>query len=215
MSERADKHRALADTAPRGSREPGSPEWCYQTLSLMVRTYQSVQIDHRHFEEYLIGLREHRAWEKVPVDNPYGSEERMLLTELGKRADQIEEELTKIRQTEAALAAKVIDAEDRAAQRPVGRPEILYEEKNDIQDYKAPTGTSAAAALRRLRKDRPDIHGRVLAGELSPPAGMIEAGFREKAPSRKLAPFDRLRFAIERLKDQLTSAERAELRKML
>jgi hypothetical protein len=28
-----------------------------------------------------------------------------------------------------------------------------------------PTGTSAAAALRRLRKDRPDMHARVLKGE--------------------------------------------------
>jgi hypothetical protein len=29
--------------------------------------------------------------------------------------------------------------------------------------------------MARLRKDRPDIHARVLAGELSPHAGMIEA----------------------------------------
>ena len=44
------------------------------------------------------------------------------------------------------------------------------------------SGQSAdAAALRRLRKDRPDIHARVLAGELSPHAGMIEAGFRKRS----------------------------------
>src|SRR5208282_3228545 len=63
-----------------------------------------------------------------------------------------------------AAKAQAIDAEDRANQRP----------------GKYPTGNSAANAIRRLRKDRPDIHTRVLAGELSAHAGMIEAGFRKK-----------------------------------
>jgi hypothetical protein len=49
-----------------------------------------------------------------------------------------------------------------------------------------PSGNSRAAFLRRLRKDRPDIHARVLAGELSPHASMIEAGFR-KQPVRNKA----------------------------
>ncbi len=41
-------------------------------------------------------------------------------------------------------------------------------------------GTTEAYALRRLRKARPDLHTRVLAGELSPHKAMIEAGFRSK-----------------------------------
>jgi hypothetical protein len=45
------------------------------------------------------------------------------------------------------------------------------------------TGTSAAAAMRRLRKDRPDIHARALAGGLSAHAGMIEAGVGERGGS--------------------------------
>jgi hypothetical protein len=43
---------------------------------------------------------------------------------------------------------------------------------------------TSAAFLRRLRRGRPDIHARVLAGELSPHAGMIEAGFRKKPMQR-------------------------------
>lgn len=43
-----------------------------------------------------------------------------------------------------------------------------------------PDGTSRATALRRLRKDRPDLHERVLRKELTPHAAMIEAGFRSK-----------------------------------
>ena len=48
-------------------------------------------------------------------------------------------------------------------------------------------------AHRRLRKDRPDIHARVLAGEISAHAGMIEAGFRKKPPSRNQTPLEKVR----------------------
>jgi hypothetical protein len=43
-----------------------------------------------------------------------------------------------------------------------------------------PTGNSAEKALRRLRKDRPDLHAQVLAGSLSPHGAMVEAGFRRR-----------------------------------
>lgn len=41
-------------------------------------------------------------------------------------------------------------------------------------------GNRADYALRRLRKDRSDLHTRVLAGELSPHAAMVEAGYRRR-----------------------------------
>jgi len=88
--------------------------------------------------------------------------------------------------------AQKVNAEDRANQRPVGRPkEIIDNKKDDVKDL-APTGNSESYAHRKLRKDRPDIHARVLAGELSPHAGMIEAGFRKKRERKKLTPLDHL-----------------------
>ena len=45
------------------------------------------------FEDYLSELRQHRAWKKVPIDQPYGSEERMLVAELGKHSDQRDAEI--------------------------------------------------------------------------------------------------------------------------
>ena len=80
----------------------------------------------------------------------------------------------------AARAAEQDDARDRANLRPAGRPKNVDNGKGAINDLR-PTGTSRAAALRRLRKDRPDLHTRVLGGELSAHAAMIEAGFRKKA----------------------------------
>jgi hypothetical protein len=71
-------------------------------------------------------------------------------------------------------------------------------------------GNGRAYALRRLRdphKGRPDIHARVLAGELSPHQGMLEAGFRHQPTPidslykswRKVASEDRLCFLLEML----------------
>jgi hypothetical protein len=66
-----------------------------------------------------------------------------------------------------------LDLIDRAIQNPAG-PHIVQGES------RAPTGNSEQTALRRLRKDRPDLHRRVLAGELSAHAAMVEAGFRRR-----------------------------------
>ncbi len=44
-------------------------------------------------------------------------------------------------------------------------------------------GTQREYALRKLRDDAPSLHARVLAGELSPHAAMLEAGFRKRTIS--------------------------------
>jgi len=97
------------------------------------------------------------------------------------------------------------DAEDRANQRPA-HVHIKRDVDNNNDDVNVrPAGNSRAAALRRLRKDRPDIHARVLAGELSPHAGMVEAGFRKRAVRRKFTALDH----VMKLLPKLSPAERA------
>jgi hypothetical protein len=110
------------------------------------------------------------------------------------------------KQLGAAARAQEIDAKDQANPGRQGqRTDLLYNNNSDIQEVKgAPTGTSAAAFLRRLRKDRPDIHARVLAGELSPHAGMIEAGFRKKREQKKATALER----IQKLWSKLDQAGR-------
>lgn len=75
------------------------------------------------------------------------------------------------------------NALDAALQRPPGgdkRSESYQETIVDNIHIDRPTGTSESAALRRLRKDRPDLHAQVLANELSAHAAAIQAGFRPK-----------------------------------
>jgi hypothetical protein len=85
----------------------------------------------------------------------------------------------------AARAAERDDGRDRANLRPAHKhvDRDVYNDspagKPDVHISGRPSGNSRAAFLRRLPKDRPDIHAKILADELSPHAGMIEAGFRK------------------------------------
>lgn len=51
----------------------------------------------------------------------------------------------------------------------------------DNRNVGRPGGTTQAAALRRLRKDAPELHAEVLAGNLSAHAAMVKAGYRPKS----------------------------------
>jgi hypothetical protein len=205
-----DPHRVTASTAPRNSRVPGSPEWCYQTMNLLKDSYRHIHADQGRFTHYLSELREHRAWEKIPVDHPYGTESKMLVTELGKRVEEIEVELDAAKQ--AQLAAKNRDLNETTPDlKEPHRPEKSRDNNNDTRVSTGGESDTAAYAIAKLRKDRPDIHARVLAGELSPNAGMVEAGFRKKRASRKLTAFQR----IVKLLPKLTNDERKKLHRML
>ena len=72
---------------------------------------------------------------------------------------------------------EALDLIDRATQNPTGRPQKTID---NVNSFSVPDGNSAAFALRRLRKDAPALHQKVLSGELSPHAAAIEAGFRKK-----------------------------------
>lgn len=72
-----------------------------------------------------------------------------------------------------------LDLFDQATQRPAHLKATAM--RDDVDDiHVRPAGTSREAGLRRLRKDRPDLHAEVLAGALSTHAAMVKAGFWRK-----------------------------------
>ena len=80
---------------------------------------------------------------------------------------------------------EALDAIDAALQQPVGtnqHSESEQEAVNNVNSHepKRPAGNSRDAALRRLRSQRPDLHKRVLDGDCSAHAAMMEAGFRKQ-----------------------------------
>jgi hypothetical protein len=73
-----------------------------------------------------------------------------------------------------------LDALDRVTTHAAHRPiEDKSLQCNDLSDQ-ADQGNSAAYAIRKLRADAPELHERVIAGDISPHAAMIQAGFRRK-----------------------------------
>lgn len=94
---------------------------------------------------------------------------------------------------------------DTALQNPVGTNQHV-DNVNTLDER--PSGNASESALRRLRKDRPDLHSRVLAGELSPHAAMVEAGFRRPTMT---VPLDDMQSLASTLVRRLTPTQRAEL----
>lgn len=74
--------------------------------------------------------------------------------------------------------AEALSLLDEAMRNPIGRPEI----RDNVTNFSDPNqrGTSKDYALRRLRKDAPELHADVLAGRLTAHAAMVRAGFRPK-----------------------------------
>jgi hypothetical protein len=111
----------------------------------------------------------------------------------------------------AVAAASTVAAEDRANQGP-GGPHIDRDVYNDESEvHIRPSGNSRKAMLRRLRTAGEKsatiqaIYQRVLAGELSPHGGMVEAGFRKRVVRAELTAFDQ----VMKLLPQLSADERA------
>jgi hypothetical protein len=88
---------------------------------------------------------------------------------------------------------EALDAIDRATQ---NAPHVHTGDVDNVNIR--PVGNASATALRRLRKDRPELHAKVLAKELSPHAAMVEAGFRSKTVTIPLTVAGVLR-AMKRL----------------
>jgi len=100
-----------------------------------------------------------------------------------------------------------LDALDRAEQNKVGRPSKTLD---NIQGF--PSGTSEASALRRLRKDRPDLHTEVLAERLSAHAAMVKAGFRPRTVTVRIADPESVAKALHK---HMTPDDLAALRDLL
>lgn len=75
--------REAASFGPRHLKPIESVDWCWQTLSLLKRFHQCKEISIQDFEKVLAEVVQHRVWERVPPESPYGTLDEMLKVELG------------------------------------------------------------------------------------------------------------------------------------
>jgi len=91
------------------------------------------------------------------------------------------------------------NVEDDARAKQVGPKHLHIPLDSDINEKDVTIreyddrGNARTYALRRLAKDRPDLHAQCLEGTLTANAAMVQAGFRTKAPSRRKTALERLR----------------------
>lgn len=78
---------------------------------------------------------------------------------------------------------RAVEAIDRACQRPRGGDMSEYD---NIKFVPAPTGTSQPYIMRRLRRDRPDLLEKILAGKLTASAASREAGWGKRVQSVRM-----------------------------
>lgn len=78
-----------------------------------------------------------------------------------------------------------LDMIDQAVQMPHGgsRVKVLNQQLDHDEEAKQ---DGSSRHLRRLRKDRPDLHEKVLAGEMTITAAVVDAGFYPKRVSIRL-----------------------------
>lgn len=78
---------------------------------------------------------------------------------------------------------ELVDLLDRELQgKQGGRTDLV----NNVNEVPRPEGNARATALRKLRKDAPDLHAQVLAEKISAHAAMVQAGFRPRTLSVRL-----------------------------
>ena len=84
-----------------------------------------------------------------------------------------------------------------------GKPSGITVNNVNADSPARPVGNSREATMRRLRKDHPQLHQQVVAGDLSANAAAVKAGFRKKLTAleaaikayEKLDPREQLQFA--------------------
>lgn len=149
-------------------------------------TQRGEQVRHARFERFVT----------MPPLKGLGSSTRLIT----KIVDAIDDE------------AERVEARDLLDQALAGRQGERTDLGNIVTEVSRPEGNSQAKALRRLRKDRPDLHDEVLAGRLTAHAAMIQAGFRRKTVS---VPVDRPEAVANTLRKNLSPEHLSRLIRLL
>lgn len=199
------QERKRASIGPRALKEPGSIDWCFQSLNHLKDVFERIQTwtkkDRDEFWRTVAELKEAQAWDKVPPDNPYGSYGKMIEAELG--------------------VSQEIANDDARFDEYVGflgwGGDRRSKEFNNFQAYNSKVekwGNHKTYILKRLERDYPDILAAYKRGEYpSARQAGIAAGFVKDVKRIQVLP-DPEKIAAK-LKEVLTTDQIQELIRLL
>jgi len=170
--------RERATIGPRELKTPGSPEWCWQTITHLRNVYQRVEERWRDVESMVTELEAARAWEVIPPGNPYGDEETMLRAELGIGLGEMQRTVGSAR-GRSVVAAQATDGETLPKGRQPENAVNAYSKHLQPERARA-SGVSRSQQqyLDAIAQRRPDLLEDIRAGRRSVRAAALEAGLR-------------------------------------
>ena len=73
-----DEQTSASGSGLRALKQPGDPQWCWQTISRLQSLWQSLNLDYGHYMAAWNEAEDHKVWDRVPYEAPFGSKEEML-----------------------------------------------------------------------------------------------------------------------------------------
>ena len=147
-------------SGPRTMKEPGSPDWCWQTIGHLQLMWEFFESAGGSYLSVMEEAKAYKVWEVVPEGNPFGTKEKMVETlKIG------DEQAARDRLRQEALQAVALGVQ--------GRP--VKDAENPYHDKDLPYGSSKAYLLARIARDNPDVFERVKAGEFKSAAEAARA----------------------------------------
>ena len=186
-------------------KDPSDPRWSWQTVNYLQAIWKSLDLDYNRYIETWAEAEEHKVWEKVPYDNPFGTKEEML-KELKLADDKQAQRRMKAQPIANRVRRKYGHGGDRRSedfQPDDGKVEKKY--GND-PDY----------LLGRVLQKRPDVFDRYTSGEIpTARAAAIEAGIPYVQPMKTLTLSDNVERVADRIKSHYSPEQLQRIRERL
>jgi hypothetical protein len=188
----------------------GSKMWAYHMRYMLYRTAKDSTAKLREFQAYVRSMDQHKGYRLLPADedgHPFPTVYAFLVTRTPYGAGYqpavvdaiMQDTRDMLLQDVVTEARKQANQQAEAVAKQIGpkhlhiTPDSDTKEKDvTIREYDD-RGNTASYAMRRLAKDRPDLHAQCLEGTLTPNAAMVQAGFRTKAPSQRKTALEKIR----------------------
>lgn len=92
MDDQHAEARKQAAFGPLALKDPNSVEYAWQMTSRLQRLYQLWKLREQDWREALEQAEQHRIYERIPPEKPYGSLRDLLLAEIGADIEDIDGE---------------------------------------------------------------------------------------------------------------------------
>lgn len=179
-----------------------SPEWCWQQIYRLKRGWQHLDSERGRFDEVWEEIQAARVWEVVPPEQPYGSLDALLLSEIGTSEFAVKERIAPTKER-VRLAAVDLDTGEilERGRIPIEQIGKLPISKQPQRAEESGIGVRTQRKLDYLARHATDLFARVQAGDLSADAAYRMARNKPRQCTHEVTPAAFARAALKHLTD--------------